>query len=71
MYLGMAMALIGEAILFADRSSLLRIVIYGIALIVIVVLFVLLYEEPALRRRFGFEYEAYCRRVNRWWPARP
>jgi protein-S-isoprenylcysteine O-methyltransferase Ste14 len=31
-------------------------------------LFVVLYEEPALRRQFGAEYEAYCRRVSRWWP---
>ncbi|HXZ26509.1 MAG TPA: isoprenylcysteine carboxylmethyltransferase family protein [Terriglobales bacterium] len=26
------------------------------------------YEEPDLRRRFGAEYEEYCRRVPRWWP---
>jgi protein-S-isoprenylcysteine O-methyltransferase Ste14 len=71
MYLGMALALIGEAILFADRASLVRIVVYGLALVVIVVLFVLLYEEPSLRRRFGFEYEAYCRKVPRWFPAKP
>ncbi len=31
-------------------------------------LFVLLYEEPALRRKFGAEYEEYCRRVPRWFP---
>ena len=71
MYLGMALALIGEAILFADRASLVRIIVCGLALVVIIVLFVLLYEEPALRRRFGFEYENYCRKVNRWWPSRP
>jgi protein-S-isoprenylcysteine O-methyltransferase Ste14 len=34
-------------------------------------LFVVLYEEPDLRRRFGPEYEEYCRRVPRWIPARP
>jgi len=32
-------------------------------------LFVVSYEEPALRRSFGPEYEAYCRRVRRWWPG--
>ena len=33
-----------------------------------VVLFVLLYEEPTLRKMFGAEYEEYCRNVPRWWP---
>ena len=32
-------------------------------------LFVLWYEEPTLRRTFGHEYEAYRRRVRRWWPS--
>jgi len=31
-------------------------------------LFVLLYEEPTLRRKFGSDYEAYCQNVSRWWP---
>lgn len=26
-------------------------------------------EEPELRERFGSEYETYCRRVPRWFPA--
>jgi protein-S-isoprenylcysteine O-methyltransferase Ste14 len=30
--------------------------------------FVLLYEEPALKRKFGEEYKEYCRRVPRWLP---
>jgi protein-S-isoprenylcysteine O-methyltransferase Ste14 len=25
-------------------------------------------EEAYLRQKFGAAYEAYCRRVNRWWP---
>lgn len=28
-------------------------------------------EEPELRERFGAEYEAYCRRVPRWFPRLP
>ena len=31
-------------------------------------LFVIGYEEPTLRRKFGAEYEEYCRHVRRWWP---
>jgi protein-S-isoprenylcysteine O-methyltransferase Ste14 len=31
-------------------------------------LFVLGYEEPWLRRRFGDPYEEYSRRVGRWVP---
>jgi protein-S-isoprenylcysteine O-methyltransferase Ste14 len=31
-------------------------------------LFVILYEEPHLRKTFGSEYEHYCRSVPRWFP---
>jgi protein-S-isoprenylcysteine O-methyltransferase Ste14 len=30
--------------------------------------FVVLYEEPTLRRKFGASYEQYCREVPRWIP---
>src|SRR5215467_12637799 len=33
-----------------------------------VILFVIFYEEPALRRKFGLDYEEYCRNVHRWIP---
>lgn len=33
--------------------------------------FVVHYEEPALRSRFGDAYERYVREVNRWFPRRP
>jgi protein-S-isoprenylcysteine O-methyltransferase Ste14 len=29
---------------------------------------VLLYEEPHLRKKFGADYEEYCRNVRRWVP---
>jgi protein-S-isoprenylcysteine O-methyltransferase Ste14 len=32
-------------------------------------LFVLFYEEPTLREKFGAEYQEYCRRVHRWLPT--
>ena len=31
-------------------------------------LFVYFYEEPTLRKKFGGDYEDYCRNVNRWLP---
>jgi len=31
-------------------------------------LFVVFYEEPTLRGKFGADYEEYCRKVDRWWP---
>jgi hypothetical protein len=31
-------------------------------------MFVVFYEEPALRGKFGADYETYCRNVDRWWP---
>ena len=33
-----------------------------------VALFVIFYEEPTLRGKFGSDYEAYCRNVRRWLP---
>jgi len=69
MYLGMALVLIGEAVLFAARESVTRIVGYGLALVTITECFVLFYEEPTLRRKFGGEYQEYCRRVSRWVPG--
>lgn len=33
--------------------------------------FVVLYEEPTLRSRFGDSYAAYVARVNRWVPKPP
>jgi protein-S-isoprenylcysteine O-methyltransferase Ste14 len=67
MYLGMGVALIGEAIVFPNvRVPILAMVAL---LFVFVTLFVMGYEEPTLRRLFGAEYEGYCRRVRRWWPV--
>jgi protein-S-isoprenylcysteine O-methyltransferase Ste14 len=54
----------GEALLFHS----LTLVELALALFAGAMLFVLLYEEPALRRKFGAEYEDYCQRVSRWIP---
>ena len=46
----------------------LSIFIYAGLFFLVTHLFVVLYEEPTLRRTFGSEYEAYCDRVKRWLP---
>lgn len=64
MYIGILLLLAGEALLFQSRSLL------GYAGIVFFFffLFVVAYEEPALARKFGQDYERYCDRVPRWIP---
>jgi protein-S-isoprenylcysteine O-methyltransferase Ste14/SAM-dependent methyltransferase len=67
MYWGASLALGGAAVFYQS------IILAGYALLFFTVshLFVRWYEEPTLRGLFGPEYEAYCRRVGRWWPIRP
>lgn len=64
MYIGAGLALAGAA-LFYQSTSLLG---YSLLFLLVAHLFVVWYEEPTLRRAFGEEYEAYRRRVRRWWP---
>jgi protein-S-isoprenylcysteine O-methyltransferase Ste14 len=61
------MALAGAS-LFYKSAPLLA---YAAAFLLVCHIFVRSYEEPTLRRTFGADYEAYCRRVRRWWPAAP
>jgi len=65
-YLGSLLIFFGEALLFG-RLSLL---VYTAAGWAGAAAFVRWYEEPALTRRFGAEYEAYRRAVPAWWPRR-
>jgi protein-S-isoprenylcysteine O-methyltransferase Ste14 len=62
MYTGMLLMLIGETLLFLNRDML----IYAIAAAAGFHLYVLLLEEPRLRKRFGESYDEYCRTVPRW-----
>jgi protein-S-isoprenylcysteine O-methyltransferase Ste14 len=64
MYLAVLSTIIGEAILFHS----LLLVGYALLIWVVAHLFVVLYEEPSLRRRFGESYEAYLRSVPCWLP---
>jgi protein-S-isoprenylcysteine O-methyltransferase Ste14 len=56
----------------ATMAVLVRVIVlwaYAAGFLVLTHLFVVLYEEPTLRRTFGEDYEAYCRRVRRWRPT--
>jgi protein-S-isoprenylcysteine O-methyltransferase Ste14 len=66
MYIGAGMTLAGAALYYESLSILF----YTGLFFLITHLFVVLYEEPTLRRTFGDEYEAYCQRVRRWRPHR-
>jgi len=66
MYVGMGIALIGEALVFPNVTWLMLAMV--VSLWAVVSVFIIEYEEPALRRMFGAEYEAYFREVRRWIP---
>jgi protein-S-isoprenylcysteine O-methyltransferase Ste14 len=65
MYLAVVSVIVGQGLLFGS-VPVLR---YAVAVAVGFHLFVLLHEEPSLRRRFGAAYETYCRAVRRWLPS--
>lgn len=63
-YLAVVAMLLGEALLFGSGAVAAWAALAALGFH----LFVVLYEEPTLRRQFGAEYDDYCRRVPRWWP---
>jgi protein-S-isoprenylcysteine O-methyltransferase Ste14 len=62
MYLGVFTAIEGQALYYRAMP----IAAYGCIMLTMAYVFVVLYEEPHLRKRFGTQYEGYCRRVPRW-----
>ena len=64
MYVSVVTILLGEALFFASKEILIEAAIF----VVMTSLFVMLYEEPTLRRQFGESYERYLRAVGRWIP---
>ena len=64
MYVSVSCVVLGQVVIFASRNLLM----YALFVMPMFHLFVLLYEEPTLREKFGEEYDAYCRRVPRWLP---
>ena len=66
MYVGLATGWIGLWVIFGHPNPLLMAA--GAAVALGVHLFVVFYEEPTLRGKFGADYEQYCRNVRRWLP---
>lgn len=64
MYVSVVTILVGEAILFLSTEIVIETGIF----MVLAYLFVVFYEEPALRHQFGESYERYLRTVGRWIP---
>src|SRR5579859_1787092 len=64
MYVAVTLLIFGQGLLFGSVAVLE----YGVTVWLGFFAFVVLYEEPALRRKFGEEYEAYCSHVSRWLP---
>ena len=64
MYVGVLTMILGWVLCFPawDLAA------YGLVVAAGFHLFVVLYEEPALRRRFGHEYDQYRGQVGRWLP---
>jgi protein-S-isoprenylcysteine O-methyltransferase Ste14 len=67
MYIGVLLILIGESMVFSS----LAIFQYTLVVWLMFHVFVIFYEEPALRKKFGAAYEEYRRTVSRWIPHRP
>lgn len=67
MYVGVLLVIAGWLTLFRSLALLEYAAVVGLFFHG----FVILVEEPVLRRRFGAAYDAYRRKVRRWWPGRP
>jgi protein-S-isoprenylcysteine O-methyltransferase Ste14 len=66
MYVGFATGWIGLWVIFGHLDPRVTAAVAAVALDVH--LFVVFYEEPTLRRKFGAQYEEYRHHVRRWWP---
>ena len=67
MYWSVASVMLGEAAVFHSVALFKLVAAFAVG----VILFVLFVEEPALKQKFGLEFEEYCRQVPRWIPRRP
>lgn len=64
MYVGILSILLGEAVLCTSQS----LAGYSTVMALIFHTFVVLYEEPALKKQFGESYRSYYAQTPRWFP---
>lgn len=64
MYVGLLVAILGQALLFGSVGVL----VYAAVVWVAFTLFVRFYEEPTCSRRYGSDYDEYRRNVPAWIP---
>ena len=64
MYLAVVSVILGQGLILGN----VRVLEYAALVWLGFHLFVLVYEEPTLRKSFGVEYEAFCANVPRWLP---
>lgn len=66
MYVGVALILLGESLVFESFTLLTYAFLVGLMFHLLVVY----YEEPTLKKKFGARYEEYCQAAPRWLPRR-
>ena len=64
MYVANLALIVGQALVLGN----IELIAYAAVAALGFHLFVVLYEEPALARKFGTEYATLCRHVHRWLP---
>ncbi len=64
MYVGILLILIGHFLWL----KVIWLIVYAAIVFLAFHLFVTLYEEPALKKKFGTGYEEYLKKVPRWFP---
>ena len=64
MYVAVVAAILGQSMILAN----LMLVLYAAVVWIVTNLFVVIYEEPTLRRKFGNEYADFRANVPRWIP---
>jgi len=64
MYVAVVFCILGQGLIFGD----MRVFVYGLCVWFVAHLFVLIYEEPTLRRTFPADYAVFSAHVPRWIP---